>query len=96
MSTKKGNWLNLEVGDEITIGAASSELCGYEAGTVLHLIEGFFDYENGLYTETETAPSVLDEDQKDFSSIYHIFGNDLEHFKDSVVTKSVKQTQEIL
>jgi len=52
------------------------------AGSIITLIEGEFEYENGLYTETKFAPSIWDENAHEFDSIYHMFGNDLEEFSD--------------
>ena len=72
----------LIVGAKIKIGKNYSVIYGFNEGDIITLVEGYFDYDNGLYTETQTAPSVWDESQKDFDSIYHLFGNDLENFLD--------------
>lgn len=72
----------LVVGAKIVIGSlyASEHFC--KAGEVLTLVQGYFERDNGLYTETDTCPAVWDDDAKDFDSIYHLFGNDLEDFLD--------------
>jgi len=79
----------LIVGAVIKIGPKYSEFCGgsLEPGSTITLIEGYFDHDNGLYTETQTAPSIYDEVTKDFDSIYHLFGNDLENFMDCQILK---------
>jgi hypothetical protein len=81
--TMKDNPMDLKIGDSIKIGQASSKKCGLEAGSTITLIEGFFECENGLYTETHTAPAIWNEENKEFDSIYHLFGNKLEDFLDS-------------
>jgi len=74
--------LKLVVGTKIKYGKEYAEFSGVKEGEIIELVEGSFEYDNGLYTENQTAPSVWDENQKDFDSIYHLFGNDLEDFKD--------------
>jgi hypothetical protein len=85
---KRKTELRLQVGDVLEIGVESSKACGLDAVSTIALVEGVFDYENGLYTETQTAPSLWDEKRKEFDSIYHLFGNDLEDFLDSKVLKN--------
>lgn len=76
----------LIVGTKIKLGI---EYCSdkewLNPGDIITLINGYFEYDNGLYTETQTSPSVLDEKAGEFDSIYHLFGNDLEDFKDCVI-----------
>lgn len=73
----------LIVGCEIRIGKIYSEqISGFKEGDIIKLIEGYFEYDNGLYTEEQTSPSIYDEETKDFDSIYHLFGNDFEYFYD--------------
>ena len=62
---------------------------GCNSGDVIELIKGEFDEDNGLYTYTSTAPSIWNEERKEFDSIYHLFGNDLEDFWDcEIITPS--------
>lgn len=75
----------LIIGTKIRIGRESSKDCGIPEGEVIELIEGYFENDNGLYTTTETCPAIWNERQKDFDSIYHLFGNDLEYFVDSEI-----------
>lgn len=75
----------LIVGAKIKIGPLYAAKFGYEPGEILDLVEGYFDKDNGIATETETAPSIWDKDDEDFSSIYHLFGNDLEDFMDCAI-----------
>lgn len=74
----------LVIGAKIKFGKKYADFtgCPKDAGRIVELVQGYFDYENGLYTETQTAPSVWDEEQKDYDSIYHLFGNELENFMD--------------
>jgi hypothetical protein len=81
----------LVIGAKIKIGKKyAKEHSGFKGGEIITLIEGFFEYDNGLYTETQTAPSIYDEKQKDYDSIYHLFGNDFEYFMDCKVAASPK------
>lgn len=73
---------NLIVGTKIKIGKEYSEKHGFFEGEIIELVEGFFEHDNGLYTEEQTAPSIWCDKQKDFDSIYHLFGNDFEDFLD--------------
>lgn len=77
----------LIVGAKIKIGKQYSKEHGLESGQVITLIEGYFDYENGLCTSSVTSPSIWDEDSKDYESIYHLFGNDLENWMDCKIVK---------
>lgn len=79
----------LVVGAQIKIGRCyAKEVGGFKPGEVITLIEGYFERDNGLYTVTETAPSIWDEWSRDFDSIYHLFGNDLENWYDCEIIKS--------
>ena len=78
----------LVVGCKIRIGKQYAQYAdehGFKEGEVITLVEGFFEFDNGLYTETQIAPSVYDEALKDFDSIYHLFGNNMEHFLDNEI-----------
>lgn len=75
----------IQTGDVVLVGANSSKMCGVPEGTELKFVDGYFDYDNGLYTETQSAPSIWDEERKEFDSCYHIFGNDYEYFLDSKI-----------
>jgi len=77
----------LIVGAKIEIGKRYAKGRGVAAGDVVELVQGEFEHWNGLYTETQLAPSVWCEDRKEFDSIYHLFGNDLEEFMDCKVLK---------
>jgi hypothetical protein len=72
----------LIVGAKIKLGKIYADEHFSTEGEIIELIEGHFEYDNGLYTEDQTAPAIWDEKQKDFNSIYHLFGNDLEYFAD--------------
>lgn len=81
--------INLKIGDKIKIGKKYSIFSNnqFKPGEIIILIDGEFDEYNGLYTETLHAPSIWDEEQQEFDSIFHLFGNDLEDFLDCEVIK---------
>lgn len=81
----------LIVGARIKLGAEYCKDSGYKAGEVITLIEGEFELENGLFTETVTAPAIWNEELREFDSIYHLFGNDLEDFADCEVLTTEPQ-----
>ena len=72
----------LVVGAKIKIGKEYAEENSCVEGEIFELVEGHFEYDNGLYTEDQTAPSIWEEISKEFNSIYHLFGNNLENFMD--------------
>jgi hypothetical protein len=72
----------LKVGTKIKIGEEYAKKYNCTPGEVLELVNGQFEYDNGLYTEIEEAPSVWNKELNEFDSIYHLFGNDLENFMD--------------
>ena len=77
--------LKLEVGTKIKIGEKYANEHGFEPNEIIELVKGYFDEDNGLYCYTSTAPAIWNEDQKEFDSIFHLFGNDLENFMDCEV-----------
>jgi len=71
----------LIIGAKIKIGKEYAEYTqNFKEAEIIELIEGSFDEDNGLYCYTSYAPAVFVE--HDFESIYHLFGNNLEDFKD--------------
>lgn len=88
MSSKEYLESLLIVGTSIKIGKQYADECGgFEAGQSITLVQGYFERDNGLYDVTETAPSVWNESDKEFDSIYHLFGNNLEHWYDCEIIK---------
>lgn len=75
----------LVVGAQIRIGESFAHSSSLESGSIITLVDGTFERENGLYEDTERAPSVWNDDSKEFDSIYHLFGNDLSDFDDCEV-----------
>lgn len=75
----------LIIGAIVKIGEQYSKEHGFEVGEKITLIKGYFDEYNGLYCYTSEAPSIWEENQKEFSSIYHLFGNDFENFLDNQI-----------
>lgn len=78
---------NLKVGTKIKIGNKYASEHGFYPNEVIELIEGIFDEYNGLYAYTSKAPAIWNEDQGEFDSIYHLFGNDLEDFMDCEIVE---------
>lgn len=75
----------LKVGTKIKIGPEYAKATNnvFTAGEVITLIEGWFENDNGLYTEGVTCPSIPSVTEgDDFDSIYHLFENDLSLFLD--------------
>ena len=72
----------LIIGVRIKLGPKYCKNRCTEPGTIITLVEGEFDYDNGLYSSTITSPSIWDEQTKEYDSIFHLFGNDLEDFED--------------
>jgi len=83
----------LIVGAKIRIGKKYSQECGFKEGEVITLVQGHFEHDNGLYTEDQQSPAIWCEKQKDFDSIYHLFGNDFEYFYDCEILKSKGETK---
>lgn len=82
----------LIVGAVIEFGEEYCKSIDYyrKPGEKITLIEGSFYHENGLYGEEQTCPSIWNEDQKEFDSIYHLFGNDLEDFTDCKIVEALE------
>lgn len=78
---------NLIVGAKVKIGKKYSEEFGFKEGEVIELVNGSFECDNGLYTYIVDCPSIWFEEQKDWESIYHLFGNEFEYFLDCKVFK---------
>jgi len=85
---RKAKEMGLVIGAKIRIGKKCAKETLFPAGKVIELVEGYFECYNSLYDEIQTAPSVWNESQKEYDSIYHMFGNDLENFLDSKVIES--------
>lgn len=88
----------LIVGTKIKLGPKFCKHANdaFMPGQIIELVEGSFDFDNGLYTEIQTAPSIWNEDMKEFDSIYHVFENDLCLFMDcEIITDNqrVEQTE---
>lgn len=89
MSSKEDLDDLLIVGATIKIGKQYADECGgFQAGQIITLVQGYFERYNGLYDTTETAPSIWNEKAKEFDSIYHLFGNNLENWYDCEIVKS--------
>lgn len=74
----------LVIGSKIRIGNEYAAKHGWSGKRIRTLVQGYFEHDNGLYTETQTAPSLKHKTKYgiEYDSIYHLFGNDLEHFMD--------------
>lgn len=76
--------MKISVGDKVRIGKqyAHDSRGRFNPGEVIEFVEGTFEYYNGLYDEIQTAPSIWNNKTKEFDSVFHLFGNDLEEFSD--------------
>lgn len=74
--------LILIIGAHVKIGDEYAKTYRFKSGEIITLIEGFFEYDNGLYCETQISPAIFDYDEKEFDSIYHLFGNNFENILD--------------
>jgi len=81
----------LIVGVKIKIGKKCAEETGMDEGEIMELIEGNFEYDNGLYTSIQYCPSIFD--CGEFMSIYHLFENDLSNFLDCEIIIDAEPTQ---
>jgi len=90
----KRDTVSLSVGDKIKIGPECSSECGLAAGSVITLIEGEFEYYNGLYDTIQIAPAIWNDTKREFDSIYHLFGNDLDGFLDSEIIEKYEQQED--
>lgn len=57
----------------------------FYSGQIIELVEGWFEVDNGLYVDSVSCPAWWNDEDEDFESIYHLFGNDLEDFMDCEV-----------
>lgn len=79
----------LVVGAKIKIGEQYAKRFPsfFEYGQVIELVEGWFEHDNGLYVEDRACPSWWDNDEQDFQSIYHLFGNKFEDWMDCEIVQ---------
>ena len=76
----------LVIGAKIRIGPEYADYTQmFQPGQVIELVDGSFEYDNGLYTEYQSAPSWWDDEEQDYHSIWHLFENDLRNFMDCEV-----------
>ncbi len=75
----------LIIGTQVKIGKQFADYIRIDElteGKIITLVEGHFEYDNGLYIQDQTAPSWWNKDADDFESIYHLWGNKLTDFMD--------------
>ena len=82
----------LVVGAKIKLGKQYCAGMPEGSEAVITLVNGEFDCDNGLYGRIETAPAIWSEEQEEFDSIYHLFGNELDGFLDCEVVWSPADT----
>ena len=82
----------LVVGAKIKLGKQYCARAPEDSGTVITLVNGEFDYDNGLYSEIQTAPAIWNDEQREFNSIYHLFDNELDGFLDCEIVWSPADT----
>ena len=87
--TKQEFEKKLIVGAQIRIGPQYVEqVGGFEVGEVITLINGYFENDNGLFVEDVECPAIKCGSLDDYDSIYHLFGNNFEHFYDCEILTS--------
>lgn len=84
---------HLIVGAKIKLGSQYCKECGGTEGDIITLVKGEFEHDNGLYTSTQFSPAIWNEKQREFDSIYHLFGNDFEYFFDCEIIYPDFQTE---
>ena len=72
----------LIIGAKIRLGKEFKEFCEWDGDDIITLVDGTFEYDNELYTEYQSSPAIWNEDDNEYDSIYHLFGNHFEHFFD--------------
>ena len=89
-----------ELESKLTVGVSiklGKEYCKHnpkDTGKIITLVNGYFEYDNGLYEETHECPSVWNKKLEEFDSIYHMFGNDLSGFKDCEIVDTQRKDNE--
>ena len=83
----------LKKGTKIKLGVEYCNFMGeelsFKQGDTIELVEGYFEEYNGLYSYESKCPSILVNGE--FESIYHLFGNELEYFKDCEIVTCQKK-----
>ena len=81
----------LVVGARVKLGKQYCARAPEDSGAVITLVNGEFWHDDG-YGTTETAPAIWNDEQKEFDSIYHLFGNELDEFLDCEIVWSPADT----
>lgn len=82
----------LQEGSIVVFGPEYIKKTQWDGPKVIALVTGYFEYDNGLYTECQTALSYIDpNDKSDPDSVYHLFGNDLENVLDCLFFKGPEE-----
>lgn len=70
----------LVVGTKIKISKEYVENGKYhfKENEIITLVEGTFEFDNGLCTENQKCPAIWNPKLKEFDSIYHLFGNNFD------------------
>lgn len=91
---------NLIPGNSIKFGKeyCKANNCIYLTNTVKPIILGSFDNDNGGFSSTEEAPSILNKTNHELDSIFHLFENDLSGFMDCeiIINMRKKLTEDVL
>ena len=89
-----------EVGPDIRIGKEYASIWGRKEGDVITLETCYFEEDNGLYCTDVPCLGIMEysyfsgEKIEDPSSIYHLFGNELENFMDCELLTPNKNKEE--
>lgn len=63
-------------------------------GKTIKLTPQYFEEDNGLYTYYSECPGIYDKEDEEADSIYHLFGNNFEHFMDCELVKGTVADKE--
>lgn len=81
--------MNIEQGDSIKFGEQWCKEHGSEdmIGKTILLTPQEFEEDNGLYAYYSECLGIFREEDEEAESIYHLFGNQFEHFMDCELIK---------
>lgn len=90
--------MRLKSGDKIKFGIKYCNKTGRKdlMNKTIMLTPQYFDYDNGLYCETQECPGIYDEKEEEADSIYHLFGNHLENFHDCILIEATEDDLRVI
>lgn len=88
--------MEIERGDSIVLGEKYCQENSREDlnGKTVKLTPQYFEDENGIYSYFNEYPGVYNEENEEAESIYHLFRNNFENFKDCELIKGTSVDRE--